>query len=244
MSELQIFNNPDFGDVRIMGDYENPRFCLPDVCKILAIGNPSQAKTRLDDGVITNEVIVDNLGRNQTVTFVNEDGLYDLILSSRKPEAKRFRKWITSEVLPSIRKTGKYSVIPDDPRAALTPTYLRQIADRMETLENQVAQLKPKAEYYDEVLNSDSVMLSTTVAIKLGTTINKFHRWLKQQGYANLSIGRIFQLKSEYSRKGYVIYKPVTCKDGQIREQMLWTENGFKWIREMWLGSKGQLPLF
>lgn len=244
MSELQIFNNPDFGDVRIMGDYENPRFCLPDVCKILAIGNPSDVKKRLDDGVVTIEGIIDSLGRKQNVTFINEDGLYDVILDSRKPSAKKFRKWITSEVLPSIRKTGKYSVIPDDPRAALTPTYLRQIADRMETLENQVAELKPKAEYYDEVLNSDSTMLSTTVAIKLGTTINKFHRWLKQQGYANLSIGRIFQLKSEYSRKGYVIYKPVTCKDGQIREQMLWTENGFKWIREMWLGSKGQLPLF
>lgn len=243
MSELQIFNNPDFGDVRIMGDYENPEFCLPDVCKSLALPQVAKVVQRLDKEVLSRHPL-ETAGGIQQVYFVNEAGLYDVILDSRKPEAKRFRKWITSEVLPSIRKTGKYSVIPDDPRAALTPTYLRQIADRMETLENQVAELKPKAEYYDEVLNSDSTMLSTTVAIKLGTTINKFHRWLKQQGYANLSIGRIFQLKSEYSRKGYVIYKPVTCKDGQIREQMLWTENGFKWIREMWLGSKGQLPLF
>ena len=111
-TSLQIFNNAEFGEIRTTGTWDNPLFCLADVCRALKIGNPSQVKTRLEDRVISNEVISDSLGRKQNVTFVNEDGLYDVILDSRKPEAKKFRKWITSEVLPSIRKTGKYELNP------------------------------------------------------------------------------------------------------------------------------------
>ena len=91
------------------------------MCRILEIGNPSQVKTRLEDGVITNEVIPDSLGRKQNVTFINEDGLYDVILDSRKPAAKKFRKWITSEVLPSIRKTGEYKAKPAPAPLEKTP---------------------------------------------------------------------------------------------------------------------------
>ena len=109
MAAIEIFKNESFGEVRVAGTSEKPLFCLADVCKVLELGNPSQVKTRLDDGVISNEVIPDSLGRQQETTFVNEDGLYDVILDSRKPQAKAFRKWITSEVLPSIRKTGSYS---------------------------------------------------------------------------------------------------------------------------------------
>lgn len=109
MASIEIFKNENFGEVRVAGTSEQPLFCLADVCKVLELGNPSQVKTRLEDGVISNEVIPDSLGRQQETTFVNEDGLYDVILDSRKPQAKAFRKWITSEVLPSIRKTGSYS---------------------------------------------------------------------------------------------------------------------------------------
>lgn len=76
---------------------------------MLELGNSSQVKTRLCDGVITNEVMLDSLGRPQEMIFINEDGLYDVILDSRKPQAKAFRKWITGEVLPSIRKHGIYA---------------------------------------------------------------------------------------------------------------------------------------
>lgn len=110
MNDVSIFKNESFGEVRVAGTSEQPLFCLADVCKVLDLGNPSQVKARLGDGVISNEVIPDSLGRQQETTFINEDGLYDVILDSRKPQAKAFRKWITSEVLPSIRKTGGYSV--------------------------------------------------------------------------------------------------------------------------------------
>ena len=100
MDNIQIFKNESFGEVRVAGTSEEPLFCLADVCKVLELGNPSQVKTRLCGEVITNEVIPDSLGRQQEMIFINEDGLYDVILDSRKPQAKTFRKWVTSEILP------------------------------------------------------------------------------------------------------------------------------------------------
>jgi len=94
----------------IIDDKGDPKFLLRDVCKILGLGQVSGVTRRLDDDVIWNHPIEDSLGRTQIAVFVNEDGLYDVILDSRKPEAKKFRKWITSEVLPSIRKTGGYQL--------------------------------------------------------------------------------------------------------------------------------------
>lgn len=81
---------------------------MADLCYVLEL-RPNDVRQRLDDGVVSTHPITDNLGRKQQANFVNEDGLYDVILDSRKPQAKAFRKWVTSEVLPSIRKTGSYS---------------------------------------------------------------------------------------------------------------------------------------
>ena len=108
MNDIQIFNNPQFGQVRTAETSENPLFCLLDVCKALELRQGDVVR-RLTDGVVSTQPIIDSLGRTQMANFVNEDGLYDVILDSRKPEAKAFRKWVTSEVLPSIRKTGQYS---------------------------------------------------------------------------------------------------------------------------------------
>ena len=107
MNAIQIFKNPEFGEVRTAGTPENPLFCLADICRVLDL-QPSRVKDRLEYGVISSNPISDSLGREQLANFVNEDGLYDVILDSRKPEAKKFRKWVTSEVLPSIRKSGGY----------------------------------------------------------------------------------------------------------------------------------------
>lgn len=108
MEEIKIFNSPQFGEIRTTGTSENPLFCLADLCSVLEL-RPNDVRQRLDDGVVSTHPITDNLGRKQQANFVNEDGLYDVILDSRKPQAKAFRKWVTSEVLPSIRKTGSYS---------------------------------------------------------------------------------------------------------------------------------------
>ena len=111
-NELIVFQNEEFGSVRIINRNGEPWFVAADVCSALDIGNPSQAITRLDDDermttLISNESAV--TGKSY-LSFVNEPGLYSLVLGSRKPEAKQFKRWITHEVIPAIRKTGSYSV--------------------------------------------------------------------------------------------------------------------------------------
>lgn len=109
MNQLtKVFEQQDLTIIEVEGDFH---FLLKDVCEILEIGNHRHVKTRLEEDVVSNYPL-QTAGGKQQATFVNEDGLYDVILDSRKPEAKRFRKWITSEVLPSIRKTGGYQVQP------------------------------------------------------------------------------------------------------------------------------------
>lgn len=119
MNNLQIFNNEEFGEIRTITKDNEPMFCLADVCKALEISNVSQLKTRLkEDGVITNEVGVqtgvkaDGTPAIQKVrmNFINESNLYKTIFQSRKESAERFTEWVTSEVLPSIRKTGSYGM--------------------------------------------------------------------------------------------------------------------------------------
>ena len=108
-----IFTHEEFGTVRMLGDWDNPEFCLADLCRYLEL-DASQVMKRLDGGVVSIHPISDSLGRTQKANFVNEDGLYDVILDSRKPSAKKFRKWITSEVLPALRKTGSYTMPGND----------------------------------------------------------------------------------------------------------------------------------
>lgn len=119
MNNLQIFSSSEFGEIRTFTKDDEPMFCLADVCKALEISNVSQLKTRLkEDGVITNEVGVqtgvkaDGTPAIQKVrmNFINESNLYKTIFQSRKESAERFTDWVTGEVLPSIRKTGSYSM--------------------------------------------------------------------------------------------------------------------------------------
>lgn len=104
MSDLEIFKNEEFGEIRTVMKDGEPMFCLVDICKALEISNPSKVAQRLDNDERTKF----ELGRAGETNFITESGLYAVILRSDKPNARKFRKWITSEVLPSIRKTGAY----------------------------------------------------------------------------------------------------------------------------------------
>ncbi|MEX3715416.1 ORF6C domain-containing protein [Cytobacillus horneckiae] len=134
----------DSQNLTIVTNGEKHEFLLRDLCNILELGQTSAVKRRLDDDVISNHPIQDSLGRTQQATFVNEDGLYDVILDSRKPEAKRFRKWITSEVLPSIRKTGKYEA-PTSELQALQQTV------------NQLVKMDGRVSYLEDHMRIDGV---------------------------------------------------------------------------------------
>ena len=110
MSSIKIFDSEEFGKIHVVMIDDEPWFVAADVCRALEIWNPSQALTRLDDDEKNTLILNEGNRGNPNVTVVNEPGLYTLVLSSRKPEAKKFKRWVTHEVLPSIRKTGSYSL--------------------------------------------------------------------------------------------------------------------------------------
>lgn len=111
MNEMQIFSNPAFGQVRVSVDASNqPIFCLADICGVLGVSNVGNVKSRLDADDIRQADSIDSIGRTQKILYVTEEGFYDVVIRSDSPKAKPFRKWVTHEVLPSIRKTGQYSV--------------------------------------------------------------------------------------------------------------------------------------
>ena len=144
MNQPQIFNNEEFGSVRVVEINGSPWFVAADVCRVLEIQNPTVAVERLDP----DERSKFNLGRQGEANIINESGLYALTITSRKPYAKKFRKWLTGEVAVSIRKTGMYI----DPNAPIDPNFLRKLADEIESrdrqiavLSTQIAELQPKA---------------------------------------------------------------------------------------------------
>lgn len=194
MQAIQIFNNPSFGNVRVAGTEVNPLFCLADVCKALGL-SAKGVNQRLGDEVISNYPIADSLGRTQQALFVNEDGLYDVILDSRKPEAKQFRKWITSEVLPTIRKHGAYMADNIIEKTLSDPDYLIQLAttlkqERQQRIEaeRKVAAAQPAVTFTQAVSGSASSCLIGELAKLInqnGYPIGerRLFKWLRENGY-------------------------------------------------------------
>lgn len=260
-SDIQIFNNPQFGEIRTAGTAENPIFCLVDVCKVLDL-DPSQVARRLDSSVFTKHPADTGFGIKE-INFVNEDGLYDVILDSRKAEAKAFRKWVTSEVLPTIRKSGSYSTavaaLPDftNPaeaaRAWAEQYELKQIeakrADEAEAqvlmLTNEIEKMEPKVSYYDTILASKKTVTTTQVAQDYGLSAKRFNKILEELRIQRKVNGQ-WILYAPYLRQGYVHSKPfdITRSDGRADVVMNteWTQKGRLFLYER-LKMEEILPL-
>jgi prophage antirepressor-like protein len=149
VNDLQIFNNPEFGEIRVVEIDNEPWFIVADICRALDIGNPSQAITRLDDDEIT---LISNDGKNNKINAVSEAGLYALALGSRKPDAKKFKRWITHEVLPAIRKTGTY-IVPSTPQ--MTPLeIMRTMIDSQIETEKRVLAVEETTRAIEKKLDS------------------------------------------------------------------------------------------
>lgn len=192
----QIFNF-NGTDIRVIEKDGQPWFVLRDVCEVLELGNPSQVKVRLDDGVISNEVIPDSLGRLQDTTIINEDGLYDVILESRKPEARRFRKWVTSEVLPTIRKHGAYMTPEKIEEVLLNPDTIIDLAMRLKQANEEKARLAAKIEAdRPKVLFAEALETSGNSIL-----IGELAKLLKQNG-VNIGQNRLFE---RLRQEGYLM---------------------------------------
>lgn len=185
MEEMQVFQNEQFGAVRTVIREGQPWFVAADVCRVLEI-DPT-ATRRLDEDEKDTLRLTQGTSGNPNVTIVNEPGLYVLVLGSRKPEAKAFKRWITHEVIPAIRKTGAYGLtLPQD-----YPSALRALADSYErenALQEQNAALLPKANFADAVSNSVNLVPMAELSaylykngVKIGR--NKLMERLREEGF-------------------------------------------------------------
>lgn len=188
MNELKIFENPDFGQVRMVLIENEPYFVGKDVAEILGYSNYRKALIDHVDDDDKGVTKCDTLGGVQNMTIINESGVYALVLSSKLPTAKKFKRWVTSEVLPSIRKTGGYSLnIPKNLPEALR-AYAAEIEAHEKTKtalakkEKKIALDAPKVDFYDSVANSESLLTFEKVAkliAKKGLGRNKLIGWLR-----------------------------------------------------------------
>lgn len=205
---VQLFSHPTFGNIRTMGAADNPLFCLKDLCEILGL-TPSKAVQRLEKDVLS-KYPLETAGGTQLFNFVNEDGLYDVILDSRKPEARQFRKWITSDVLPAIRKTGGY--IHTDEQDTEADIMARALMIAQNTIEHKKAQIQAlqrdnqilsvKAQYAEDILQAPETHTFTEVAKELAfTSAQAFARRLMQERILFRQSGRYLPY-SKYSQMG------------------------------------------
>lgn len=201
MNELQIFKNNTFGNVRVLEQGGEPWFVAKDVCDCLGLKNPTMAVNTLDD----DERAKFNLGRQGNTNIVNEYGLYNLVLSSRKPEAKEFKRWITHEVIPSIRKYGSFNMaIPRTLPDALN-AYAREIEAHQKTQALLEAQ-RPK------VLFADSVAASHTSIL-----VGELAKILHQNGVKDMGQNRLF---TWMRNNGYLISRKGTDYNSPTQKAM------------------------
>lgn len=195
MNELKIFTNSTFGNVRVIKQNGEPWFVAKDVCDCLDISNSRQALSRLDNDEKNSVILNDGTPGNPEKSIVNEYGLYNLILSSRKPEAKEFKRWITHDVIPSIRQHGAYMTIDTVERAMNDPDFIiglltnfKQIKTEKEQALKQIEADKPKVLFADTVSASHTSILIGELAkimkqAGLNVGQNRLFERLRQDGY-------------------------------------------------------------
>lgn len=238
MNSIQIFNNEQFGQIRIaMNESNEPLFCLADVCKVVGLTNPSSVKSRLekeDLQLIDLHALKQNEGTitgNSTANFITESGFYDVLLYSDAPQVKPFRKWITSEVLPSIRKHGAYMTNDTLEKALTSPDFLIQLAttlkeEKQKRIEAEQANLKnaPKVLFADAMVAAENSILIGRLATVLkqnGVDIgqNRLFKWMRNNGYLCKSGERYNQPTQSAMEMGIfeVSYKTVVQADKSIQ---------------------------
>ena len=260
MNELQIFNSNEFGEIRVLEIDNEPWFVGKDVAEVLGYGRPTKAVQDRVDIEDRDEVpIQDSIGRMQKTPIINESGLYSLILSSKLANAKKFKRWVTTDVLPQIRKHGAYMTDETLEKAITSPDFLIQLATKLKEekelntnlkLENkikdqQIAELKPKADYTDRILNSKSLVTTSQIAKDYGMaakTLNKLLHELKVQ----YKQSRQWLLYAKYQDKGYTHSETysISLKDNTEKVVMntKWTQKGRLFLYGL-LKKNGILPV-
>ena len=188
-NEIKIFESPQLGQIRtVMGEKGAPWFCLKDVCKVLGITNSRNVKNRLDDGDV-HLVDTPTSSGTQRIVYTSEPGLYLIIMRSDSPVAKPFRKWVTSEVLPQIRKTGGYIPLDnEDDEKTILAKVVRILNQTLQQKDELIEAQRPKVEFADAVTTGDGCILMSELAKLLTrngypTGRTRLFRWMRENGY-------------------------------------------------------------
>jgi prophage antirepressor-like protein len=254
MKEMLNFSNPQFGEIRTAIINQEPWFVAVDICAALDVSNATVAVGRLEE----DERAKLNLGRQGETTIINEPGLYSLVLGSRKPEAKAFKRWITHEVIPSIRRNGAYMTPDTIEKVLLDPdtiiglaTRLKEEQERTRLLSEQnavqrqqIAELQPKASYYDICLNCSDLIPISTIAKDYGKSAVAMNALLHELGI-QYRHGDTWLLYQKYAQGGYTSTKTHVVYDYRgdphTKVSTCWTQRGRLFLYDL-LKQNGILP--
>lgn len=240
MNELMIFNNPEFGEIRTVEVDGEPWLVGKDVARALGYKDATKAARERVDAEDRGVAKMDTPSGQQEMTIINESGVYSLVLGSKLPSAKKFKRWVTSEVLPSIRKNGMY-LLPKD-----YPSALRALADSEEqrmaleasnatlSAENErqaqvIAEFEPIRQYVDTILESPDALATSQIAADYGMSAQELNKILRDEGVQHKVNGQ-WLLYKKHMNKGYTKSKTFqfTHSDGRADTKLhtQWTQKG------------------
>ncbi|KAB7704048.1 phage antirepressor [Staphylococcus pseudintermedius] len=242
MQELQIFNFEEL-PVRTLTVDDEPYFVGNDVAQILGYEDYRGAINKKVDTEDKLRSQIDYAGQKRSVTLINESGLYSLIFSSKLESAKRFKRWVTSEVLPAIRKHGIYAIDNVIEQTLKDPDYIITVLTEYKKekeqnllLQQEIGELKPKADYVDEILKSPGTMTITQIAADYGLSAQKLNKLL-HKARIQRRVGKQWILYTDHMNKGYTKSETINIvrSDGtpDTQPQTKWTQKGRLKIHEI-----------
>ena len=251
MNELLVFKNAEFGSVRTTVIDREPFFVGKDVAEILGYSNSRDAISKHVDEEDKGVAKCDTLGGMQELTLINESGLYSLILRSQLPKARQFKRWVTAEILPAIRRRGMYAIdeILENPDLAIEAlTQLKEERRKRKALEltaavqkQQIAELSPKASYYDLILQNRNTVPVTQIAKDYGISGRKFNELLHDLG-VQYRFRKTWLLYQHYADLGYTQSKTFAIDAEKSVMHTYWTQKGRLFLYDL-LKGEGILPL-
>ena len=254
MNNLQIFENNEFGEIRIKNNDGEIWFVVADICKILEIGNPSDAARRINNRWADKIEVPHSQSKtkNIKVNAVTEPGLYKLVFRSRKEEAEKFTDWIAEEVLPSIRKTGIYATDETIDKILADPDFgikllsqLKEERKEKQKLVGKINDLKPKADYTDTILKNKGLVTITQIAKDYGMSGRKMNELLHDLGVQYKQSGQ-WLLYADHQGEGYTHSETIdiTRSDGRpdVVMNTKWTQKGRLFLYNI-LKNNGILPV-
>ena len=223
MNEIKVFQHEKFGCIRIVSRNDNPWFIAKDVCEILGTETRDVRKI-VDEDEVDIIHITDSLGRKQPVLAINESGLYNLVLKSRKEEAKPFRKWVTTDVLPNIRKFGFY----------MTDNLLEKTLQDPNFLITILTKYKEEKEKNEMLLHQGKLYTATEIAKEMGfRSAQELNEDLRKRGI-QYKVNNTWVLTADYAEKGYTSIKQHVLENGKVIYDRKWTGLGREFLLKLY----------